>query len=249
MSATTPFRHPRPFPFSASAAVPPEDLTGQEPWSYVNLTEVSGDRGLGEAQKFWWNLESIEFQLSGAYDNMSEVSSFSRVFEFPNPDTSGTLSFNETVGGSAFVNAVPPEGSYVRDPRLRIPIVTPAVGSVSLSWTFDLDPPDPDSYKYQSGVAEFRIAYDPGSSRWRLYYRFNFTVGVNFAAWSVTIRNTEPTWDPGEFTFWDLDSGIVDLAGYTLPWQSFVYADSPEFPEGDYSGSIVSASVGFFSYP
>jgi len=204
-TATIPFLLRRGnLPFCASEIPSPPRGMG---WDSVDLIDDAGDAGAKQAIRLYWLLERIQWVPVGPATIVGYPRSFTKTFSGPLPDTSGLDSF--TMNGSIVGNVTFTSTSTAFvEPASRI-----CAGSdEGLIYRHGI------GYITQTSDISLALVYE--SSKWRLYYIFNFVLDLiagitNQSAplRGMTLRTT----------------GNVLLDGLSLNWASYAnasYTDS-----------------------
>lgn len=230
-TATIPFTHRNGFfPFcSGSTTLPTNGVPGYN-YDSVDFTASGGDEGFAQAFKFFWMLERLQFTPTGTTTIGADTASFTKVFSGPLPDTSNLLVFRLSgayvgfsvvanngggLSGSVFTST---SQAFV-EPVLR---VCQSSYCAAAQFLYDLAAD-------QTATYEFWIVYE--SSKWRLYYRFNF--GNSLAS----ITNSANT---GALV---ITTGTMTIDGLSLGW----VANSSSVASID-SGYGLSGSATFLTF-
>lgn len=231
MSISARFLYHKPFVVCSELDVEP----GEE-WDHVAFEtepeDPTGNPGLTQAMRFWWDIEQIEATPSGTISRVTPTpysASFSKGYKAVGMDTDG---LNEALTEGPMVegwSSTDPEVAVV-EPRNRVcyehPDINLPVGIVS------------NIYVYYTGAEQggwaFAVCFIGGE--WRLYYRYEFFVSVG----DIAGRVANPAYAVGATA---VASGTTAFRGLTLDWAGYEYG----------GGTLDSAGITFattdFTYP
>jgi len=229
MSIAAPFKHPRPLPFPPSSApLPAGD------YDYVALDETGGDKGLAEARRLWWLLESIQFIPTGTLTYLTpppESTSFSRALILPLPIQDAEFDAFTFSGVMAQNGASINPDAAATEPDDRVSGFTSdkVIGVGTAIYLGD--------EANESLTAGFALAFDFTSQRWRLYYRFTLDHSGAEAS-AIVIKNPN-----GAFTGGSIEAtGTATIAGYELEWEARLVGTAMG------SGYGITGSLSFYSF-